>query len=106
MGSNQKSYIFRHYLEAVTTKTLYKIQLNLWLMNKPQKESLIDRLLVEQMALVFSNDRSASLHTFFLKASEYYCTLCPCVYQEFISGGIESFEIYFQTPIKCYSKFI
>ena len=75
-------------------------------MNKPQKGSLIYRLLVELMVLDFSNGRSVSLHKFFLKASEHYCTFYMYVYQKFISGGIESFEIYFQTSICLYRVYM
>jgi len=66
-------------------------------MDKPQKGSLINRLLVEQMALDFSNGWSVSLYKFFVKVSAYCCAFCTYVYQEFISGGVENFEIYFQT---------
>jgi len=69
-------------------------------MDKPQQGSLIDRLLVEQMALDFSNG-SVFLHKFFVKVSAYCCAFCTYLYQELISGGIENFEIYFQTPTVC-----
>jgi len=104
--SNPKYYILKHYLKAVTTKVLYKIQLNCCLIVKPQQGSLIDRLLVEQMALDFSNGRSVSLHKFVVKVSAYYRAFYTYVYQEFISGGIENFEIYFQTPLKFYNVLI